>query len=80
MASTTSQKVSHYAYDPSLPVAIVAAVLYGVAFILTFFLWIRTKAWVWVMMVVAAASKSFRVSISLSMTDCEVSEDNYMLF
>lgn len=48
---------SHYRYDPSLAVAIVAAVLYGVAFILTFIQWLRYKSWVWLTMVVAAASK-----------------------
>lgn len=48
---------SFYRYNPSLAVAIVAAVLYGIAFILTFVQWIRYKSWVWVVMVVAAASK-----------------------
>lgn len=48
---------SHYSYDPSLAVAIVAAVLYGIAFLLTLIQWIRYKSWVWLTMVVAAASK-----------------------
>lgn len=47
---------SYYGYDPSLPVAIVAAALYGIAFVLTFIQWIRYKSWVWVVMVIAAAS------------------------
>lgn len=48
---------SFYHYNPSLAVAIVAAVLYGIAFILSFVQWIRYRSWVWVVMVVAAASK-----------------------
>jgi type IV secretory pathway VirB2 component (pilin) len=48
---------SFYHYNPSLAVAIVAAVLYGIASILTFVQWIRYRSWVWVIMVVAAASK-----------------------
>ncbi|KAJ5912110.1 RTA1 like protein-domain-containing protein [Penicillium subrubescens] len=50
--------VSFYRYDPSLAVAIVAAVLYGIAFILTCVQWIRYKSWVWVVMVVAAAMEA----------------------
>ena len=50
-------EVSYYRYDPSLVLAIVAAVLYGIAFILTFIQWIRYKAWMWVIMVIASASK-----------------------
>jgi ABC-type multidrug transport system permease subunit len=48
--------VSYYHYNPSLAVAIVAAVLYGIAFVLTFVQWIRFKSWVWVIMVTASAS------------------------
>lgn len=48
---------SYYRYDPSLAVAIVAAVLYSIAFVLTFIQWIRYKAWIWAIMVVASASK-----------------------
>ncbi|KAF3394379.1 Protein RTA1 [Penicillium rolfsii] len=50
--------VSFYRYTPSLAVAIVAAVLYGIAFILTCVQWIRYKSWVWVIMVVAAAMEA----------------------
>jgi len=50
--------VSHYNYTPSLDAAIVVAAMYSLAFILTFFLWVRYRAWVWVVMVFAAASKS----------------------
>ncbi|KAJ5925099.1 ZIP metal ion transporter [Penicillium verhagenii] len=49
---------SYYRYNPSLPVAIVAAVLYTIAFVLTFIQWIRYKAWVWFIMVVAAAMEA----------------------
>ncbi|KAJ5784971.1 RTA1 like protein-domain-containing protein [Penicillium pulvis] len=49
---------SYYRYDPSLPVAIVAAVLYSIAFILTFIQWIRYKAWIWAIMVVASAMEA----------------------
>ncbi|KAJ5729371.1 RTA1 like protein-domain-containing protein [Penicillium malachiteum] len=49
---------SYYRYDPSLVVAIVAAVLYGIAFILTFIQWIRYKSWVWVVMVIASAMEA----------------------
>lgn len=56
-AQQNTGNVSFYPYNPSLAVAIVAAVLYGVAFILTCVQWIRYKSWVWVIMVVAAASK-----------------------
>lgn len=52
-----SNQESHYSYDPSLAVAIVAAVLYGTAFLLTLIQWIRYKSWVWLTMVIAAASK-----------------------
>ncbi|KAJ5758608.1 RTA1 like protein-domain-containing protein [Penicillium odoratum] len=51
-------RVSYYRYDPSLAVAIVAAVLYSIAFILTFIQWIRYKAWIWVIMVLAAAMEA----------------------
>lgn len=56
-ATQPTGNVSFYRYNPSLAVAIVAAVLYGIAFILTCVQWIRYKSWVWVIMVVAAASK-----------------------
>lgn len=48
---------SYYRYDPSLAVAIVAAALYSIAFLLTLVQWIRYKAWIWGIMVLAAASK-----------------------
>lgn len=51
--------VSYYRYNPSLAVAIVAAVLYGIAFILTLVQWVRYRSWVWVVMVIASASKCF---------------------
>ena len=54
---------SFYRYNPSFAVAIVAAVLYGIAFILTFVQWIRYKSWVWVVMVIAAASKQDKDSL-----------------
>ena len=55
-ANTDKGDVSYYRYNPSLAVAIVAAVLYGIAFILTFIQWFRFKSWVWVVMVTASAS------------------------
>ena len=48
--------VSFYRYNPSLAVAIVAAVLYGIAFVLTLIQWVRYRSWVWVVMVIASAS------------------------
>jgi len=48
--------LSHYNYTPSLDAAIVVAILYSIAFALTFFLWLKYRAWVWVVMVVAAGS------------------------
>ncbi|KAJ5808786.1 RTA1 like protein-domain-containing protein [Penicillium riverlandense] len=50
--------VSRYDYNPSLALAIVAAVLYSIAFVLTFIQWIRYKAWVWVVMVLASAMEA----------------------
>ncbi|KAJ5604514.1 RTA1 like protein-domain-containing protein [Penicillium lagena] len=50
--------VSYYRYNPSLAVAIVAAVLYGIAFILTLVQWVRYKSWVWVVMVIASAMEA----------------------
>ncbi|KAJ5215615.1 RTA1 like protein-domain-containing protein [Penicillium cinerascens] len=55
---TRATRKSLYRYDPSIAVAIVAAVLYGIAFILTFIRWIRYKSWVWVVMVVASAMEA----------------------
>jgi hypothetical protein len=49
-------KTSFYAYNPSLAVAIAAAIFYTVAFLLTAIQWIRYRAWVWSIMVLAAAS------------------------
>ncbi|KAJ5666397.1 RTA1 like protein-domain-containing protein [Penicillium maclennaniae] len=50
--------VSYYGYNPSLAVAIVAAVLYGLAFILTFIQCFRYKSWVWMVMVTASAMEA----------------------
>ncbi|KAJ5150161.1 RTA1 like protein-domain-containing protein [Penicillium atrosanguineum] len=57
-ANTGGDDVSYYRYNPSLAVAIVAAVLYGIAFILTFIQWFRFKSWVWVVMVTASAMEA----------------------
>ncbi|KAH8663098.1 RTA-like protein [Tricladium varicosporioides] len=46
---------SKYAYDPSLPAAIVVATLFTLAFFLTATQWIRYRSWVWLVMVLAAA-------------------------
>ncbi|KAJ5223811.1 RTA1 like protein-domain-containing protein [Penicillium chermesinum] len=58
--STRAHKAgtSFYRYDPSLAVAVIAAALYGIAFILTVIQWIRYKAWVWVVMVVASGMEA----------------------
>ncbi|KAJ5974491.1 ZIP metal ion transporter [Penicillium waksmanii] len=56
--SVQNTEESHYSYDPSLVVAIVAAVLYGIAFLLTLIQWVRYKSWVWLTMVVAAAMEA----------------------
>jgi hypothetical protein len=57
-ATPSEVHASYYRYNPSLAPAIVAAVLYTIAFILTFVQWVRYRAWVWGIMVVSAASKS----------------------
>lgn len=54
-ATTGGGDVSYYRYNPSLAVAIVATVLYGIACILTCIQWFRYKPWVWVIMVTASA-------------------------
>ncbi|CAG8896947.1 unnamed protein product [Penicillium egyptiacum] len=57
-APHSEMRISFYAYNPSLAVAIVAAVLYTVAFLLTAVQWIRYRAWVWGIMVLAAAMEA----------------------
>ncbi|OOQ88102.1 RTA1 domain protein [Penicillium brasilianum] len=57
-STQNTANASFYHYNPSLAVAIVAAVLYGIAFILTFVQWIRYRSWVWAVMVVAAAMEA----------------------
>ncbi|KAJ5805225.1 ZIP metal ion transporter, partial [Penicillium riverlandense] len=54
----STHDASYYRYNPSLAVAIVAAVLYGIAFILTLVQWVRYRAWVWVVMVIASAMEA----------------------
>lgn len=54
--ATSEATTPFYLYNPSLAVAIVAAVLYTLAFLLTTIQWIRYRAWVWSIMVIAAAS------------------------
>ncbi|KIM95606.1 hypothetical protein OIDMADRAFT_133677 [Oidiodendron maius Zn] len=56
MATNLSQ--SHYNFAPSLPAAIIWASLYSIAFAVTFFQWIKYRAWVWVVMVLAAGMES----------------------
>ena len=60
MATNLSQ--SHYNFAPSLPAAIIWASLYSIAFAVTFFQWIKYRAWVWVVMVLAAGSKPLLIS------------------
>ncbi|KAJ6150481.1 ZIP metal ion transporter [Penicillium samsonianum] len=57
-ATHSETRTSFYGYDPSLAVAIVAAVLYTVAFLLTAIQWIRYRAWVWSIMVLSAAMEA----------------------
>lgn len=56
-ATSNEVRASYYRYNPSLAPAIVAAVLYTIAFLLTFVQWVRYRAWIWAIMVVAAASR-----------------------
>ncbi|KAJ5822518.1 RTA-like protein [Penicillium robsamsonii] len=55
-AMNSGRRTSYYHYDPFLPVATVAAVLYTIAFVLTVIQWIWYRAWVWSIMVVSSAS------------------------
>lgn len=55
-ATHSEMKTSFYAYNPSLAGAIVAAVFYTVAFLLTAIQWIRYRAWVWSIMVLELLS------------------------
>ncbi|OQD99741.1 hypothetical protein PENVUL_c061G07704 [Penicillium vulpinum] len=52
------RRISYYHYNPSLAVAIVAAVLYTIAFLLTAIQWVRYRAWVWSVMVLSAAMEA----------------------
>lgn len=61
-----------YLYDPSLAVAIVAAVLYTIAFLLTTIQWIRYRAWVWSIMVLSAAS-TFAFGLSFNQANLPLS-------
>ncbi|CAI7637645.1 unnamed protein product [Penicillium discolor] len=56
--ATSEATTPFYLYNPSLAVAIVAAVLYTLAFLLTTIQWIRYRAWVWSIMVIAAAMEA----------------------
>ncbi|CAI7602228.1 unnamed protein product [Penicillium glandicola] len=56
--ATNNTRTSFYGYDPSLAVAVVAAVLYTIAFLLTAIQWIRYRAWVWSVMVLSAAMEA----------------------
>lgn len=66
-ASPSEVHRSYYRYNPSLAPAIVAAVLYTLAFIGTLVQWVRYRAWIWAIMVVAAASGS---------TSCQTCDQN----
>ncbi|KAJ5375734.1 ZIP metal ion transporter [Penicillium concentricum] len=57
-AMHSERRTSYYHYEPSLPVAIVAAVLYTIAFVLTVIQWIRYRAWIWSIMVISAAMEA----------------------
>lgn len=48
---------SYYDYSPSQPAAGVFAALFGLAFLVTLFQAIRTRAWIWLVMVFAIASE-----------------------
>ena len=49
---------SFYHYDPSLSAAIVAAVLFSLAFIGTSVQWLRYKSWVLIVMVLAVGMEA----------------------
>ncbi|KAF8867134.1 RTA1 like protein [Acephala macrosclerotiorum] len=53
-----SVQMVYYYYAPSLPAAIVVAVLFTLAFIATVVQFMRYKSWVWTAMVVAAGMES----------------------
>jgi hypothetical protein len=48
--------LSYYLYNPSKPLAGVAAGLFGLSFLVTLYQTIRKKAWVWIFMLLAIAS------------------------
>jgi hypothetical protein len=48
--------LSYYLYNPSKPLAGVAAGLFGLSFLVTLYQIIRKKAWVWIFMLLAIAS------------------------
>ncbi|CAG8918218.1 unnamed protein product [Penicillium salamii] len=56
--ATQPEMRSYYRYNPSLAPAVVAAVLYTIAFIGTLVQWVRYRAWIWAIMVVAAAMEA----------------------
>lgn len=63
-SSTISVSTSHYNYTPSFEAAVVVAVLYSIAFALTFIQWVKYCAWVWLVMVLGAASKSLIINLT----------------
>lgn len=74
-ATHSETRTSFYGYDPSLAVAIVAAVLYTVAFLLTAIQWIRYRAWVWSIMVLSAAS-TYAFGLSFTQANQQLSGSN----
>lgn len=64
-----------YLYNPSLAVAIVAAVLYTIAFLLTTIQWIRYRAWVWSVMVLSAVS-TCKFGLSFTQANSQLSGSN----
>ncbi|KGO73876.1 Zinc/iron permease [Penicillium italicum] len=57
-ATDSERTTPFYHYNPSLAVAIVAAVLYTIVFLLTTVQWIRYRAWVWSVMVLSAVMEA----------------------
>ncbi|KAI0180842.1 RTA1-domain-containing protein [Hypoxylon sp. FL1284] len=51
--SSQDKQASFYLYDPSVAVAAVACVLFGLAFVWSTFMTIRKRAWVWIVQLVA---------------------------
>jgi hypothetical protein len=78
--NSTTTVTSKYDYDPSLAAAVIAAALYGIAFLVNLAFTIKYKSWVWMVMVVAAGSTSNpRVVVPRTISSCTDLSDACML-